>query len=657
MPAPRQAIGGTPGAGPDHSRRSHVHDSTYGAGQPASRIRILALVLGMGVLLVASLHAARCQTFFGLPFYDDEGYVLLSLRQYARGAILYDQLYSQYGPAYFEILHQLAALLDFEFTHTASRVLTIVVWTASSALCGLTTYRLTRSVVLALCSQALVFQVLTPISHEPMHPGGLLCLMLAAATLAGTFIGDRGGTGAAAALGGLIAAAALTKANVGGLALLSATFALAAATGRRGRLVALVAGGAMVLAPVALTATGWTQAWVRAMAGLVSGSAAAVVVTGLDDDSSVPPRDVIVMLAAFLIAGALFCAVPVARGTSLPGLLRGVALDPARHPTVFMFPAILTPGAPLWAAGAAVTAFLIVARRRVWARKRFATAAVGCAQLVAGAVIWWGYGFAGFATAAPLLWVPLLIGAGDRRRPGELLLVSLAVLQVLHAYPVGGSHRAWASFLFVPVGALGIARGWKTLFEREASGNAMRRWLPATVVAVALASPMLRAALTQWTGCRLVQTLTVPLGLPGADDIRVFPTQAEALQHLTRDLTRRCRTFITMPGLNSLYLFTGSEPPTALNVGDWMNLFSVVQQQEIRDRFSRSTPPRCAVRQRKIVSWWNARRPGAHPLDQPLARYIEDEFVTVDEYGEYELMIQREGDSGAAGRRDRGNGR
>ena len=624
-----------------------IHDSTYGAGHQGSRTRILALVLGMGVLLVASLHVARCQAFFGLPFYDDEGYILLSLRQYARGAILYDQLYSQYGPAYFAVLHQLASLLDFEFTHTASRVLTIVVWTASSALCALTTYRLTRSVVLALCSQALVFEVLTPISHEPMHPGGLLCLMLAAATVAGTFIGDRGGTAAAAALGGLIAAAALTKANVGGLALLSAVYALAAATGRRGKRVALVAGGAMVLAPAALTAAGWAHGWVRAMAGLVAASTGAVVVTGLDDDSSVPPRDVIVMLAAFLVASAVFCAVPLARGTSLLGLFRAVVLEPARHPTLFMFPAILTPGAPLWAAGAAVAAFLVVARRRVWAGKRLATAVLGCAQLVAGAVIWWGYGFTGFAAAAPLLWVPLVIGAGDRRRPGELLLVSLAVLQVLHAYPVAGSHRAWGSFLFVPVGALGLARGWRTLFARQGSESALRRWLPATAVAVALASPTLRAALTQWTGCRLVQTLTVPLGLPGAADIRVFRNEAEALQHLTRDLTRRCRTFITMPGLNSLYLFTGSEPPTAMNVGDWMNLFSAARQQEIRDRFSQSPPPRCAVRQRKIVSWWRARRPGAAEFDQPLARYIEDEFVTVDEYEGYELMVQRAPDSGA----------
>ena len=104
-----------------------------------------------------------------------------------------------------------------------------------------------------------------------------------------------------------------------------------------------------------------------------------------------------------------------------------------------------------------------------------------------------------------------------------------------------------------------------------------------------------------------------------------------------------------MPGLNSLYLFTGAEPPTAMNVGDWMNLFTVEQQQELRDRFSRSPPPLCVVRERKVVSWWGRKRPGAGESDLPLARYIEDEFLTVDEYLGYELMVQR---AAAAGLQD-----
>ena len=265
-----------------------MRDVTFNEDDQGGWIRMVALVVGMGALLAASLYLASCNAFFGFAFYDDEGFLLLSLRQYVRGAILYDELYSQYGPAYFEVMRRLAAL-GFDFTHTSGRVLTVAVWAASSVLCAITTYRLTRSVAVALCAQALVFEVLTPTSHEPMHPGGLLCLVLAGAvTLVGTFVGNRGGTAAAAVLGGLIAVAALTKANVGGLALLSAVYALTAATDGRWRRLALVAGGAMVLAPAALTAAGWEQAWVRALAALVAASAGAVVLRGLDSPKRGP---------------------------------------------------------------------------------------------------------------------------------------------------------------------------------------------------------------------------------------------------------------------------------------------------------------------------------------------------------------------------------
>ena len=211
-------------------------------------------------------------------------------------------------------------------------------------------------------------------------------------------------------------------------------------------------------------------------------------------------------------------------------------------------------------------------------------------------------------------------------------MVSLAVLQVLHAYPVAGSHKAWGTFLFVPVGALAMVRGWNTLFARQSAGNAIRRWLPAMVVAVALSSPTLWIANAQWTGCRrCCQQSQCRLACQAQRTSGCSGLRRRHSNGLPRDLTRRCRTFITMPGLNSLYLFTGAEPPTAMNVGDWMNLFTVEQQQELRDRFSRSPPPLCVVRERKVVSWWGRKRPGAGESDQPLARYIEDEFLTVDE--------------------------
>ena len=55
--------------------------------------------------------ASRFAAFNGFQPYDDEGYILLSLREYARGGVLYDEVYSQYGPAYFELVTSTFAVL------------------------------------------------------------------------------------------------------------------------------------------------------------------------------------------------------------------------------------------------------------------------------------------------------------------------------------------------------------------------------------------------------------------------------------------------------------------------------------------------------------------------------------------------------------------
>ena len=65
-----------------------------------------ALLLPLGIGALALLAAPLVFHAFYTTFqeYDDEGYLLISLRDYARGGILYDEVYSQYGPAYFQLV-------------------------------------------------------------------------------------------------------------------------------------------------------------------------------------------------------------------------------------------------------------------------------------------------------------------------------------------------------------------------------------------------------------------------------------------------------------------------------------------------------------------------------------------------------------------------
>ena len=77
--------------------------------------------------------------------YDDEGYLLISLRDYARGGILYDEVYSQYGPAYFQLVTPVFRVADLSFTHTHGRALAFALVITTAIVCAVAIWRLSRT--------------------------------------------------------------------------------------------------------------------------------------------------------------------------------------------------------------------------------------------------------------------------------------------------------------------------------------------------------------------------------------------------------------------------------------------------------------------------------------------------------------------------------
>ena len=55
----------------------------------------LSLGLVLGVALLATAYLLINTTFM---FYDDEGYLLLTYKNFIAGARLYDDIFTQYGP-------------------------------------------------------------------------------------------------------------------------------------------------------------------------------------------------------------------------------------------------------------------------------------------------------------------------------------------------------------------------------------------------------------------------------------------------------------------------------------------------------------------------------------------------------------------------------
>ena len=66
--------------------------------------------------------------------YDDEGYILWTLIHHAQGHILYDDIYSQYGPAFYLLDIAMRDLIPLDYSSDGQRWQTLLFWSATSAI-------------------------------------------------------------------------------------------------------------------------------------------------------------------------------------------------------------------------------------------------------------------------------------------------------------------------------------------------------------------------------------------------------------------------------------------------------------------------------------------------------------------------------------------
>src|SRR5215469_3788508 len=97
--------------------------------------KILVSIAALSTVAVGFLFAVRrMSTTFAS--YDDEGYMLLSLSHYFAGEHLYDQVFSQYGPFYFQAQAAIFRLFNLPVTHDAGRMITLAYCCVASCLAG-----------------------------------------------------------------------------------------------------------------------------------------------------------------------------------------------------------------------------------------------------------------------------------------------------------------------------------------------------------------------------------------------------------------------------------------------------------------------------------------------------------------------------------------
>ena len=81
--------------------------------------------------------------------------MLISLKSFLDHGSLYDDVFTQYGPFYYEFWGGAFSILGISVNHDGGRVATMAAWLLSSLLIGLSTWRISRSIVLGLATRSL----------------------------------------------------------------------------------------------------------------------------------------------------------------------------------------------------------------------------------------------------------------------------------------------------------------------------------------------------------------------------------------------------------------------------------------------------------------------------------------------------------------------
>ncbi len=644
------------------------------AAQPSPRARSRGwrstlsdpAVAGIAVYTLVAIGAAIAAylaVFTIWAGYDDEGTLLVTLKAFAQGHTLYRDIYTEYGPFYYEVFGGLFALTGHAVTNDASRSIVIVVWVGTSFLFGLAAQRLTGRLALGATAMIAAFATLYVLANEPMHPQGLCVLLLGAFVLTAVFGPTLRPLWSGALGGALLAALVLTKINLGAYSLAAVALAAALAVGplRGRRWIVWPVVAAALLLPLFVTERDLTIVWVREVAAVQVFALAALVVAawplgaGREDAGDGVVRWLVGALAGFAVAFVAIVVAIAINGSAPSDVYEGVVTEALRVRDVVLSQFPMAPAAVDWAIAAVAAAAISVRVRStgdggptIWP---------GLLRAAAGLAIWFTIAritplslnpSAGNQDTLPALlcWVAAIPPAGVDESPFKrflrVLLPALAVTEALQVYPVAGSQVGIAALTFVPVGALCLADSLTSLRAWSAArgaGALQRFGVVATIVTVAVAADFAaNSILRSISNNETVYRAQVALPFAGATQIHVPQDVHDDYTRLISLLHRyRCTEFIGYPNINSFYLWSGIEPPAPYAPGAWMEGLDDKRQQRIVDQL-RASPRPCAIRNDALAAAWLG---GDEPPDRPLVNYVLNDFRTVAKTGEFQFMLPK----------------
>ena len=621
-----------------------------------AEIKRWAIWLLLGTILTGSCLLAGYQRLFStFAPYDDEGYVMLSLESFSSGYRLYDETYTQYGPAPYVLVAPIHWIFSLPFSHDVTRFKTLMVWFFAASAGGYLIFRITQSRWWGLIGFGLSFLHLERLAMEPGHPQEICLLAMAAAFCLIVHLqatcGADNNRWCCLGLGLTVAVAALTKVNLGGLLGLSLAWGLVwlAPRGRIRNLLIGVFAAISILAPLVLAkhhAVSWKGIQLPAVV-LFSVGAICMFRQKVPVEVIIRWRDMLWFLTGIGMATACFITAILIHGTSGKMLLHGIILQHLRFvDTFYEQPPFFQPALPC--ACLAFCAAILISRHssQPFVRGLLRILSLAAIALLLAVVLRHStetyqplrHGATDRGMAAILMsfatvygWLivsrPIPTAGHSSESPGyaRWILAVAAILLPLAIYPVPGTQTAigsWSTLLCLLVFVADSLRDGSLWFSR--SDRLLERFTMPAVMTALVVTLLLR----DWHLTEQRNRL-VPLNLPGASRLRL-PPELVAKQHWMVDQIRlRASTFLCMPsGYNSLYFWACQRPPTALNTTMWPDLLNTDEQL-------------CVIAalesRRDICVIHETTEPPAVRRDAPLEQYLRKHFHPVDRFGTVEV--------------------
>jgi len=594
---------------------------------------------GMGLFLAVAFFP---QLFNRVPTYDDEGFFLVTVRQFLHHGSLYvHTLGTSYGPFYWSFIGLIYRLTGHSPTLLSGRLLVLAFTTLSSGIFAAAVWRVTRNLLFStLCQVATFCSLILVAGNEPISPGSTIVLLLSILVYALASYSVKQRNSLLVIAGMATGALTMTKINIGIFAVAGLAVALVVGNSAYPRWFRSIIGAGAVLLPFVLMFQRISNSGIATFAFLVGVSMLGTCVVMSVDAISLAPRGLIAAVSGFGAVAFVSLLWPLLSGTSPGALFTAVFVQPLQQVNILT---ILPVVGIQWFA-ILITALVVIAvsARRIGVDQLLPPKSpIRYLALAAAALFVLGLGIDTFgalgASGTFGAWLPaivllpalaLIADVPPRIRLALRLIVPIAILQVLHAYPVAGSQVEWATVvMFVPC-AIALAAGMDGLRMWREASRAVRGFAVGSLsVVIALTGALWPLAV--WVNYYDLSALH----LPGAQLVRVDPQSGRELRLLTYVVKKNCDTFYSVPGLNSLYIYSGLPTPTG-QLANWPGALTNSQEQEVVSELShlQATGKRvCIVRD--LNSPYYAWNPGGSEANRPIGRFIRQYQRVISVFG------------------------